>query len=118
MAIIKFRAEIPEHEFGVETPVPAPLGEPVSRTRVRSWSSETTASTRTGVWTCSPGRWVRQIASAEFCHFLDGECIFKPDVGEPIRIVAGDCLYFPANSRGVWDVITPCTKVFVVFSEI
>lgn len=97
-------------------PVPEPLGEPVARVRSVAAPSAAGAS-RHGVWECSPGVWRRQIVQAEFCHFLEGTAIFRPDGGEPVRISAGETAFFPAGSLGVWEILTPCRKVFVVFAE-
>jgi uncharacterized cupin superfamily protein len=68
-----------------------------------------------GVWQCTPGTWRRQVKKAEFCHFLAGRCTFTQDGGEPIAIEAGDSLFFPPNSEGIWDVKETVRKVFVVF---
>jgi EutQ-like cupin domain len=35
-----------------------------------------------------------------------GECTFTPENGAPIEIRAGDALFFPPNSLGVWDIRT------------
>jgi uncharacterized cupin superfamily protein len=67
------------------------------------------------MWSCSPGRWHRQIRAAEFCIFLEGECTFIPEDGPPIEVGAGDVLYFPENSMGVWDIKTECRKAFFIF---
>jgi len=98
-------------------PAPVPIGEPVSQIAVKSFVSETAATTRAGVWECSPGRWRRQVLAAEFCIFLEGECVFEPDAGEPIRIRPGEAVYFPANTGGVWTIETPARKAYVIFEE-
>ena len=97
-------------------PVAAPIGTPVSVVRSRSITSAQGTS-RAGAWECSPGRWRRQVLQAEFCHFLEGEAIFTPDAGDPVRLRAGDTAYFPAGSTGVWDVIERSRKVFLIFDE-
>jgi hypothetical protein len=55
------------------------------------------------------------VTQAEFCHFTAGECTFTPENGAPIEIRAGDALFFPPNSLGVWDIRTTARKVFIVF---
>lgn len=69
----------------------------------------------TGVWQCEPGRFERQLAQAEVMHILAGACRFTPTDGRPIDIRAGDTLFFPAHTTGVWDVTETLRKVFVVF---
>lgn len=98
-------------------PAPVPIGDPVSQIAVRGFASQAAATTRTGVWECSPGRWRRQVLAAEFCVFLEGECVFEPDDGEPIRITPGEAVYFPANTAGIWTIETKARKAYVIFDE-
>lgn len=92
--------------------VAVPLGEVVSS--VATQSVERSDGVEAGVWSCTPGRWVRQIMQQEFCHFIEGSCTFTPEGGEPIEIKAGDALMFPANCKGVWDIHTPVRKSYVL----
>lgn len=96
-------------------PVAQPLGEPVSE--VRSTSIPGVGGSQHGVWHCTPGLWRRQVMQAEFCYFLSGEAIFRPDDGEHIHITAGAAVYFPPESRGTWDILSDSRKVFIVFEE-
>jgi uncharacterized cupin superfamily protein len=43
--------------------------------------------------------------------------VFEPDDGEPMHIKAGDVIYFPENSGGVWDVRETSRKIFILFDE-
>lgn len=70
----------------------------------------------TGLWECTPGRFERQLAQAEVMHILAGECSFTPTGGTAVQIRAGDTLFFPANTTGVWDVRKTVRKVFVVMA--
>lgn len=117
MAAIKFRPEDLTSRFGDPVPVPVPLGTLVSEVRSQSIPSPFNPRTRAGMWTCTPGRWRRTVLQAEFCHFLEGECTFTPDEGEPIEVRSGDVLYFPPNSTGVWDIRSASRKIFLVFDE-
>ncbi|EQB32184.1 cupin domain-containing protein [Sphingobium ummariense] len=117
MAAIKFMARQAFDALGEGKPVPEPLGVPVSHVRSMSQPSSSAAGTRCGVWECTPGRWRRQITQAEFCHFLEGDCTFEPEDGEPVVINGGDVIYFPENSLGVWDVRETCRKIFILFDE-
>ena len=67
-----------------------------------------------GIWECSPGRWRRQIKKAEFTYFLAGRCTFTADDGQELNIGAGDVLYWPANSTGLWDVQETVRKVYIL----
>src|ERR1700722_2382849 len=114
MSIIKYTADELVSQLGPSTPVPVPIGSPVSNIRIRSIPAQD-GTTRTGLWECTPGRWRRQVVQAEDCYFLEGECTFTPDNGEPIEIRAGDALYFPANTTGIWDVRSLAKKIYVVY---
>lgn len=116
MPVVAFRFEDMLAEANATAPVPAPIGDRISLVRSRSITSARGTS-RTGAWECSPGRWRRQILQAEFCHFLEGDATFTPDVGEPIRLRAGDSAFFPEGSSGVWDVVEHSRKVFIIFNE-
>lgn len=78
---------------------------------------EGAGNSRTGIWECSPGRFDRQLAQAEVMHILKGACSFTPTGGEPQEIRAGDSLFFPANTVGVWDVRETLRKLYVVLAE-
>ncbi|MBV8783977.1 MAG: cupin domain-containing protein [Gammaproteobacteria bacterium] len=90
--------------------VAVPLSEPAAQLRGRAAREKPDC----GVWECSPGRWRRQVKSAEFCHFVAGRCTFTPDGGTPIALQAGDAAYFPANTTGVWDVTETLRKTYVI----
>lgn len=69
-----------------------------------------------GLWECTPGRFHRQLPQAEVMHILTGKGTFFPAKGESVRFVAGDTLFFPANTEGEWLVEETIRKVFVVLS--
>ena len=94
------------------TPVAVPLGEPVAVTT--GAGIEHADGVAAGVWECTPGRWRRQIAQQEFCHFISGRCTFTPDGGAPIQINPGDALLFPANTFGIWDIEETVRKTYVL----
>jgi uncharacterized cupin superfamily protein len=96
-------------------PVKVPLGGPVAELSGIEPVAAEGGLPAAGVWECTPGRWRRQVLSAEFCQFVAGHCVFEPDDGPPIEIRAGDAVYFPANSTGVWDVKVTVRKSYVVF---
>lgn len=95
--------------------VGVPLGEPVSALRGTHIAEEAGGSYECGVWECTPGRWRRQIVKAEFCQFLAGRCTFTADSGEVLEIEAGDAIFFPANTLGIWDVKETVRKSYLVF---
>jgi len=94
-------------------PVPVPLSEPACRLRGRKVAVAGTAAD-TGVWECSPGKFRRQVQAGEVMHILEGECTFTPDGQAPIAIRAGDTIFMPPMTTGVWDVRRTVRKVYVL----
>ena len=69
---------------------------------------------RSGIWECQPGQFERQLANAEVMHILTGAGTFTPTGGVAKEFCAGDTLFFPANTTGVWHVRETLRKVYVV----
>lgn len=107
---------IPSEALDDWGPVPVPLGEPISQVRGLVLSENADGSSA-GVWECTPGKWVRQIMDAEVSTFLKGKAIFTPEGGEPIHISAGDVVYFPANSKGNWEIIETTRKTYLCYKS-
>ncbi|WP_020203723.1 MULTISPECIES: cupin domain-containing protein [Cupriavidus] len=95
-------------------PVGRPLSQPPCRTSSLRVALEGAGDNRTGLWECTPGSYERQVPEAEVMHILAGSCVFTPSGGEPLRIKAGDTLFFPANTTGKWEIHEPLRKVFVI----
>ena len=96
--------------------VARPLSEPPCHTRGLDIAVDGAGANRTGLWECSPGRFERQLVEAEVMHILAGACSFTPTGGEALEIAAGDTLFFPARTEGVWDVRQTLRKVYVVMA--
>ncbi len=69
-----------------------------------------------GLWECTPGRFMRQLAEAEVMHIVAGRGRFTPADGQTIEFRAGDTLFFPANTIGEWQIDETLRKVFVVMA--
>ena len=93
--------------------VAEPLGEPVAQLRGVS-PTEKGKEPDFGIWECSPGKWNRQIRKAEFAHFISGHATFHASSGQVIEINAGDALYFPAESLGVWEIHETVRKTYIL----
>lgn len=116
MHIVKNTAAIPSDQLDDWGPVGLPEGDgPISQLRGRIMEATEDERVESGIWECTPGRWRRQVVQAELCHFLSGNCTFENDNGETIDIEAGDSIYFPENSTGIWDVSETVRKSFVCF---
>lgn len=93
-----------------------PLSEPPCRLRGVEVALDGAGANQSGLWECEPGRFARQLANAEVMHILAGACTFTPEGGGPIEIAAGDTLFFPAHTVGVWHVHETLRKVYVVMA--
>lgn len=69
-----------------------------------------------GIWQCTPGCFERQLDEAEVMHIVAGRGTFTTEGGETIEFGAGDTLFFPAHTRGVWRIDETLRKVFVVMA--
>lgn len=95
-------------------PVAVPIGTPVAQLRGRVISSNPDGS-EAGVWECSPGTWVRQVMDAEIATFFSGHAVFTPEGGEAFDILPGDVVFFPANSKGVWEIRATTRKSYLTY---
>ncbi|MFJ4259687.1 cupin domain-containing protein [Pseudomonas monteilii] len=100
--------------FSASNPVAQPLGDLVSKTRVALDEVIEDPRFSLGVWECTPGAWRRQVLQAEYSYFISGKGIFTPDEGEAIHFQAGDAVYFPPNTTGVWEIEETVTKHYFI----
>src|SRR5437016_7010611 len=97
-------------------PVSVPIGVPIAHLKCFEAVMLKDKQVEAGVWECSPGLWRRQVLQAELCHFVSGHAFFTPEEGDKLEIKAGDAVFFPPNSRGVWDVRETVRKSYVTFN--
>lgn len=67
-----------------------------------------------GEWASDVGAWRVSYDEWEFCHMLEGVCEVTPDGGAPHIYRAGDSFVVEPGFSGVWRVIEPMRKRFVV----
>jgi len=115
--LIRQAASMRKDELDPLGPVKMPLSSPPSMLTGRKYIDEAPGIDSMGIWECSPGRWQRTIMEEEFAHFIVGSARFVPEHGEPIDIRAGDTIWFPANSRGVWEISEDVRKVYVIIER-
>lgn len=103
-----------QDDFGAPAPVGHPIGQPIAMTRTAGHQALTDRPASTGIWECSPGRFRRQVAEAEYSTIISGEGSFTPDDGEPIEFRAGDALYFQADTQGTWEIRQSVRKTYLI----
>lgn len=67
-----------------------------------------------GIWECTPGKFRRQVAQAEFSYIISGSGTFTVESGEVIEFVAGDALYFEPNTQGEWHIKQTVRKSYFI----
>lgn len=98
--------------------VGAPLSEPACALAGAKMALPLPHANEAGLWECTPGRYRRQVKSAELMHVLAGSARFTPDDGgEPVALAAGDVVFFPAHTHGIWDIESTVRKVYVLLGE-
>jgi len=115
--LISQAAKMRQEELDELGPVKKPISAPAARLIGRKYIDERDGIDCMGIWECSPGVWERTIMQEEFAHFISGSATFIPHGGEPIEIRAGDTVWFPPNSRGVWKITEDVRKVYVVIDR-
>lgn len=85
-------------------------GAPMSETRL-DYERE---GTYVGEWSADVGAWRVAYDEWEFCHVLEGACELIPHDGAPQRFEAGDSFVIEPGFVGVWRVLKPMRKRFVV----
>src|ERR1700743_1977153 len=115
--LISQAADIRREDLDQLGPVKIPLSSPTSLLVGKKYIDEIPGIDSMGIWECSPGRWQRTIMEEEFAHFVKGSARFVPTKGDPIEIKAGDTIWFPANSAGVWEIEEDVRKVYVIIDR-
>ncbi|MFT3727580.1 MAG: cupin domain-containing protein [Terricaulis sp.] len=86
-------------------------GTPVTETRI---DYERDDKLFAGEWSASVGAWRIHYDEWEFCHMLEGVCELVSDDGAAQRYTAGDSFIIEPGFNGVWRVLAPMRKRFVI----
>ena len=71
-------------------------------------------SPESGVWICTPGYWDCHVTADEFCHFLEGRCVYTHESGEVIEIEPDTAVFFPKGWKGTCRVLETLRKVYMI----
>jgi hypothetical protein len=86
-------------------------GEPIAETKIEYQLGD---KIFVGEWSCGVGAWRVQYDEWEFCEMLDGACELVAEDGVAKRFSRGDRFVIEPGFRGVWRVIEPMKKRFVI----
>jgi uncharacterized cupin superfamily protein len=86
-------------------------GAPLTQTRIDYERDEKIFA---GEWAAGIGAWRVGYDEWEFCHVLEGACELVPDDGPPQRFSVGDSFVIEPGFVGVWRVLQPMRKRFVI----
>lgn len=72
-----------------------------------------------GIWACEPGAWriAFPAGKEEFFHVLEGRLRITDAAGHASEFGPGDACVIPAGFTGVFEVIEPVRKHFVVLDR-
>ena len=108
-------ARIPADEFTAAGNPPAVGEAPSVRLFAKSAFEDPNGSVKVGTWEATPGRFSRAVVDAEFSQFLAGHATFVAEGGGSYEFRAGDAVYFPPHTRGVWTIHEKLRKTYVVW---
>jgi uncharacterized protein len=86
-------------------------GAPIAETRLEYQRND---KIFIGAWSCGVGAWRVQYDEWEFCEMLEGACELVADDGQARRFTQGDRFVIEPGFRGVWRVLAPMRKRFVI----
>lgn len=62
------------------------------------------------IWEKEVSKFNIDFDETECAYVLDGEILVTPKGGEPVRILPGDLVVFPAGLDSDWEVVKPLRK--------
>ena len=111
-AIVDFAATAPETTTS-NPPADRLLGGKPEHV-ARNYFSDSTGRFFAGVWESTPGRWRVRYTENEFCHLTRGRVRIEDGAGNHWLFAAGASFVVPAGFSGVWEVLEPTSKLYVI----
>jgi uncharacterized cupin superfamily protein len=68
-----------------------------------------------GFWEAEVGEWNVNYTEYEYCEILQGRILMRDRQGVEQIVAAGDRFVIEAGYQGVWKVLEPAKKVYVIF---
>ena len=113
-AVVAFSQTVTAPEVDHPQPERLVKGNP----RRTTWNHYTNPSGEiyAGVWSCEPGAWRIEMGSREdeFFFVTEGRCRLIGDDGKSVEIGAGESVVIPAGFTGVFEVLEPLKKHYMI----
>ncbi len=97
-------------------PLADPLGADITTKTLNAFSSED-ARIHAGIWETETGRsrWEFD-EGGEVIYILGGAMTVERDGEDPLDVKTGDLVVFERGWKGFWNVTSPLSKVYVLYS--
>jgi hypothetical protein len=82
---------------------------------VQNFYTDGSRQFHTGIWSGDVGAWKVRYSEHEFCTMLEGRVRVSDYTGASVELTPGDHFVIPAGFEGVWSVLEPARKLYVVF---
>jgi len=112
-AIVDFAAAAPE--VTVSQPPSDRLLSGTPQQTARNYFSDSTGQFFAGIWESTPGKWRVRYTENEFCHITRGSVRIEDSSGHGRTFKTGESFVVPAGFSGVWHVLEPTSKLYVIF---
>jgi uncharacterized protein len=112
--IIAFHLQNTAPEIDYPRPERLVKGNP-RRTTWNHYSNDT-GEVFSGVWACEAGSWRIEMGATEdeFFFVTQGRCRLHDDHGVVVEVSAGQSLVIPAGFKGVFEVVEPMQKHYMM----
>ena len=84
---------------------------------VQNFYSDGSGQFHAGIWSGEVGSWKVRYTEHEFCTLLAGRVKLTDESGASMEIAAGEHFVIPAGFNGVWTVLEPARKTYVIFEQ-
>ena len=81
----------------------------------RNYFSDSTGRFFAGIWESTPGKWRVRYSENEFCYLTRGRVRIEHESGRGWTFSAGSSFVIPAGFNGVWHVLEPTAKLYVIY---
>ena len=95
--------------------VDSPIGEKISKTS--GFLISKNKIQETGYWQCTEGSWNCHVTNTEFCHFLEGECIYVSENDQVIEVKPGTVAVFPKDWKGTCSIRKKIKKYYCIIFD-